>query len=236
MAPCAERFGRKPKLDSEKPGSKIGVRTWRMACWTSLSTTFGMPRFLNEPSRPKTATPWYGFTPSRARLVSAIEQFLSHFGPLVSKALEENFQCDSIGARGPFVRLDFLPCLEHVAIVDDKFHELNWNWTVGFRCLVLKGRLICAETPKSTGLDGVASRRDGRARFCVFETVCGHDPWYLKLKLFGPSCLDWSSRVSATTSADFCWHDFGLPRVVLAFNRRDDLLPGTRNRSPQIRT
>ena len=108
----------------------------------------------------------------------------------MSKAFDEGFQCDSIGARGPFVRLDFLPCLEHVAIVDDKFHELNWNWTVGFRCLVLKGRLICAETPKSTGLDGVASRRDGRARFCVFETVCGHDPWYLKLKLFGPSCLD----------------------------------------------
>ena len=24
----------------------------------------------------------------------------------------------------------------------------------------------------------------------MFETVCGHDPWYLKLKLFGPSCLE----------------------------------------------
>ena len=27
----------------------------------------------------------------------------------------------------------------------------------------------------------------GELGFCVFETVCGHDPWYLMLKLFGPS-------------------------------------------------
>ena len=40
-APWAERPGRKPKLDSENPGSKIGVRTCRMACWSTRSITFG---------------------------------------------------------------------------------------------------------------------------------------------------------------------------------------------------
>ena len=41
---------------------------------------------------------------------------------------------------GPFVRLDFAPRFKHVAFVDDKFHELNWKWTIGVRCLVLKCR------------------------------------------------------------------------------------------------
>src|SRR6266704_2048053 len=42
-ASFAERRGRKPKLDSEKSGSKIGVNTWAMDCWISRSSTVGIP-------------------------------------------------------------------------------------------------------------------------------------------------------------------------------------------------
>jgi hypothetical protein len=39
----AERLGRKPKLHSEKPGSKTGVSTCTNACWISRSSAVGTP-------------------------------------------------------------------------------------------------------------------------------------------------------------------------------------------------
>lgn len=50
IAWCALRPGLKPKLESENVGSKIGVSTWAMACWTTRSVTVGIPSSRLPPS------------------------------------------------------------------------------------------------------------------------------------------------------------------------------------------
>ena len=48
-ASCAPLPGRNPKLLSENCSSKIGVSSWAIACWITLSTTVGTPSFLTFP-------------------------------------------------------------------------------------------------------------------------------------------------------------------------------------------
>ena len=49
IASCCERFGRNPKLYSEKVWSQIWVRTCITACWITLSSTVGIPNKRTPP-------------------------------------------------------------------------------------------------------------------------------------------------------------------------------------------
>ena len=54
LSQAAKRAGKETKegciFSYMHPGSKIGVRTCKMACWISLSWTLGMPKCRSEPS------------------------------------------------------------------------------------------------------------------------------------------------------------------------------------------
>lgn len=47
---CPFRCGLNPKLLFEKAGSKMGIRTWAIACWITRSAIIGIPSWRLPPS------------------------------------------------------------------------------------------------------------------------------------------------------------------------------------------
>ena len=73
---CPFRCGLNPKLLSEKVGSKIGVRTWAIACWITRSTIVGIPNWRFPPSGLSISTRFTGegwYWPERSSVITRFQ-------------------------------------------------------------------------------------------------------------------------------------------------------------------
>ena len=206
IAWCASRPGRKPKLDSEKPGSKIGVSTWA----TSLLDHTICHR--GDAQQPPATVGLGDFHPShRLRPVAPCVELLSYAGPVCACMGGPVLHGHAVNARRSLVGLDPLPrTLPKLSLSSTAWSKSSVSPVLPSSCL----KAGCVPIAGASSPVGVA----GAFEVCMGCSLC------LVVRPFGrptPGGLLWRLLTSAPSRR-------ALPRVALCAG--GEVLPVHRTR------
>ena len=209
------RPGRKPKLLSEKVGSKSGCNTWCSACWMSRSTRVGTPSVLTPPAGLRDVHP-----SNRSGYVSAFQQGLLHALPVHLQPVREPGDGDLIDPRCTVVPDHPLIRQPQVAAFDHRFHQpvvLRFR-SPGYRRARLSAPVAHARLPACT------SHRGHPCGCSCFSVSLRDHPSYSRLprSALRHRCLLWPLLTSAAASGGLATtiasrHDHRSPRVLRTF-------------------
>ena len=226
-------LGRKPKLDSENPGSKIGVSTCAMACWISRSTYRRYPQRPLAPARLRDHHP-----PHRLRAIAAIAQGLADRGPVPARVRGKVLDAHPVDTRRPSVGLHPLPRRRRLSGANDR--SIKSSCKAGCvsprRCLGSPGRvrhqLESFTTPPCLSMFGPSSLQRRRLLRPLLTSVRSR-----RALLRSALCRCSRSLPRSLAPAGSTPHAWAL------FNQRTRLVipaqqlgTATPNRSPRIRT